>query len=289
MMKKIISLIGLLLSGFAFAENIIINFDGKELAKVSMEDIKKMKSTNVEHFNKTIRRSELYVGVSTLSFIEKYFPEIQKINEVEFSTDNNINPFISMTRFQNFNSILAYDRADGDKFVRFSKKEKILVPLSPLYLVWDLKGASQEDKHTYKSLYQIRTINLISKKVNLGVNQDEVDTSVFLGYETYKEHCISCHAVGKVGGGNSFDLLKRKTLQNKGSEYVRKYIINPNLINPKTKMLPFSKVKGNEKMIQGIIDFLKFMENPNELLQKNKSAEGQTNYKALKNIVDKMH
>ncbi len=290
-MMKIIIIISVLLlnSCLAFAQNIAITLDGKDLAKVPLDEIKKMKPVNLEYFNKTTQRSELYVGVSTLSFIEKYYPEIQKLHEIEFLTDNNINPLISLSRFQQTDSILAYDRADGDKFVRFSKKEKILVPLSPLYLVWNLKGASKEVRLSNRSLYQIRTINLISKKIDLGIHQDAVEASVFLGYETYKRYCLSCHAIGKVGGSNSFDLIKHQTLQNKGAEYVKKYIFDPNLINPKTKMLPFPKIKDSQKLIEGIVDFLKFMENPEEYFQKNKSAKRETSYKALQEIIKEMN
>ena len=275
-------------SQLARAEDVILSLDGKELAKVSLEEIKKMKPQKLEYFNRTTLRSELYVGISTLGFIENYFPDIQKLHEVEFITDNDINPFIAMKLFQNTNSILAYDRADGDKFVRFSKKEKILVPLSPLYLVWDFKGASSEVKKTHRSLYQIRKINLITNKVDLGIHQDKVDASIFMGYETYKRHCLSCHAIGKVGGKNSYDLVKRLTVQSKGAEYVKKYIYDPNIINPKTKMLPFPKLQDSETKIQGIVDFLTFMENPEIVLKNINHVKGQARYKALKEIVNQM-
>ncbi len=54
-------------------------------------------------------------------------------------------------------------------------------------------------------------------------------------------------------------LIKNKTLESKGAEYVKKYIRSPELINPKTKMLPLSNFKNREEMIQGIVDFLTFM------------------------------
>jgi hypothetical protein len=60
------------------------------------------------------------------------------------------------------------------------------------------------------------------------------------------------------------------------------------MINPKTKMLPFPKFKNSEDMITGIVDFLKFMQNPDELLKKKKSASGQKSYKDLKHLIQEM-
>lgn len=51
-----------------------------------------------------------------------------------------------MNRLQQAHSILAYERADGDKFVRYSQKEKILVDLGPMYLVWDLKKMPAQER-----------------------------------------------------------------------------------------------------------------------------------------------
>jgi hypothetical protein len=270
---------------FLWAQEIPVKLDGQKLKTISIDEIKKMKELNVEFFNGVTRRSELYKGVSTLGLIEKIYPESQNLLEIELITENNFTSFISINRLQQTSSILAYDRADGDKFVRFSQKEKVLVSLAPLYLVWDLKGVSKEDRLLHSSIYQIKAINLVTNKIDFGVKEDAVDSSVYLGYQAYKSQCMTCHALGKIGGTYSFDLIKRKTRLSKGDDYLRKYITDARTVNPKTKMLPFPKFKNSEEMIQGVIDFLKFMENPEELLDKKKAAASQNSYKELREIV----
>lgn len=266
-------------------DNILIQVDGKKHSSISMEDIKKMSSINIEHFNYVTQRAELYKGVGTLAFIEKLYPEAANILEIEFIAEDNYRSFITVDRLRQTNSILAYDRADGDKFVRFSLKEKILVSVGPLYLVWDLKGVKKEERLVHSSVYQIRTINLLTNKIDFGLKENAVDSSVYLGYQVYKRQCISCHALGKIGGSYSFDLVARKTLELKGAEYVRKYILDPRSVNPRSKMLPLPKFKNAPEMVQGLLDFLKFMQNPEELLNQKKAASSEASYKVLKELI----
>jgi hypothetical protein len=273
---------------FALAQTISVTVDGKKHASITMEEIRKLKTNEVEFFNHVTKRAELYKGVPTLSLIERLYPDSNHILEIELISSNDFRYNIPMERLQLAHSILAFERADGDKFVRFSQKEKILVDLGPLYLVWDLKNVSAQDRLNFSSDYQIGAINLVTNRTDFGVNETSVDASVYLGFQTYKSRCLSCHSLGKLGGNMSFDLLKRKTLQMKGHDYVIKYILDPKSVNPQTRMLPLPKFKNSNEMAQGVVDFLKFMQNPEELLNKKKASSSGTSYKALKNIVNEM-
>ncbi|MFZ4714227.1 MAG: hypothetical protein ACOYL6_10960 [Bacteriovoracaceae bacterium] len=53
-------------------------------------------------------------------------------------------------------------------------------------------------------------------------------------------------------------------------------------------MLPLPKFHNVDEMAQGIVAFLKFMENPEEILRKQKSASQKSNYKELSEIVEEM-
>ena len=286
-MKKIILALYCLCLSLAVYSNdtILIQVDGKKHISISMEEIKKMSSINIEYFNHVTQRAELYKGVGTLAFIEKLYPEAANILEIEFITDDNYRSFVTVDRLSQKNSILAFDRADGDKFVRFSQKEKILIPVGPLYFVWDLKGVKKEERLLHSSVYQIRTINLLTNKIDFGLKENAVDSSIYLGYQVYKRQCISCHALGKIGGSYSFDLVARKTLEVKGAEYVRKYILDTKSVNPQSKMLPLPKFKNAPEMVQGLLDFLKFMQNPEELLNQKKAASSEASYKVLKELI----
>ena len=289
MIKLVLPLLCLLFHATAFAGDIVISVDGKKIATANLDTIKTLRATNIEFFNHVIKRAELYKGVPTLALIEKYYPEVQNVVEVELISENGFKSFFHMDRFLQVSSILAYERADGDKFVRYSSKEKILVPLGPLYLVWLMKGLSEQDRLNYRSIYQIAGINLVTNKAEFGVKENSVDGSIYLGYQTYKAQCISCHALGKVGGDISFDLVKHKTVDNKSAEYVIKYILNPTSVNPRSKMLPLPKFKNSNEMAKGVVDFLKFMQNPEELLKKKKEASADASYKELRELVNSVH
>jgi hypothetical protein len=285
MINSLFILFSLFVSISGFAQDITINVDGKKLTVISLEEIKQLKIDEVEFFNKVTLRAERYKGVPTMRLIEKFYPETQNLVEVEFISGTDFNPLVDIELLRRTNSILAFERSDGDKFVRYSKKEKILVPLGPLYLVWALKQVSKEDRLLHTSIYQINTINLVTNKMDFGVKENSANASLYLGYQSYKRHCLSCHALGNLGGGVSFDLIKNKTLESKGAEYVKKYIRSPELVNLKTKMLPLSNFKNREDMIQGIVDFLTFMQDPETILRKQNGSSAPASYKVLRQLI----
>lgn len=277
-------LFSLVISSFAFAQDIQISVDGKKHSTLSLEQIRKMKVETIEFFNFVTKRAELYRGTPALQMIEKIVPD-QTVVEVELVCEDNYRAFVSLEMLNRTNSIFAYERADGDTFTRFSQKKKMLVPLAPLYHVWDLKPIPKDERLYYSSAYQIKEINVITNKVNFGVNENAVDQSIYLGYQTYKRNCIMCHALGKTGGDIGVDLVKRKVVDTKGADYVKKYVLDPQSVNPKTHMLPLAKFNNRDEMAQGIVDFLKFMQNPDEILAKKKGSERESSYQALQQIV----
>ena len=288
MMKPLKILLFFLITTTGYASDIAITIDGKLSSSLKLDEIKKMRTQEVEFFNIVTKRAELYRGVPTLTVIEKFYPDSQNLVEVNFVSENGFRSYVEMDRLRGTSSILSFERADGDKFVRFSQKEKILVPLAPLYLVWDLKDKKGEERLSLSSIYQIKSINLQTSKSEFGLKESSVDESVYLGLQTYRAHCISCHAIGSEGGDVAFDLVKRKTLKTRGADYVAKYILNPVAMNPKTKMLPLPRYKNQAMMAQGVVNFLKFMQNPEELLKKKKASERDSSYKALQEIVKTM-
>lgn len=72
----------LALSALSFAQTITITVDGKKHSSITMEEIRKLKSNELEFFNHVTKRSEIYKGVPTLSLIEKLYPESQNVLEV---------------------------------------------------------------------------------------------------------------------------------------------------------------------------------------------------------------
>lgn len=266
-------------------EKIEIFLDNQKHNYVNLTAIKGMKTENINFYNYATKRMEVYKGIPFLNFLELTVSnQFKNIVEVELIAENDFKYYVSMDQIRKTHSVLSFDRADGDKFVRYSTKNKILVPLGPLYLVWDLKDIPRNERLDYTSVYQIKAINVKTNRLTFGIHENAVDQSVYLGYQTYKKHCLSCHSLGKLGGDVSFDLLQRKTLEKKGERYVLKYILRPSAMNPKTRMLPLPNYKNKMELAHGVVDFLKFMRNPKDLLEKKDIRKDHKSYKELKQL-----
>ena len=118
-------LTNLLLSLFfalAFAQDILINLDGKKLSSISLDEIKQMESTHLEHFSSTIMRAEAYKGISTIRLLEKQpVGSWEQSQPSEYGFYSNVNPEVSHPRWSQ-----ATERRIGEDGV-FSPKRKTLM------------------------------------------------------------------------------------------------------------------------------------------------------------------
>lgn len=259
-----------------------LTVDSVEKSALSLDELRKRKSEVVEYYNWNTKRSEVYRGVNMLDLLEK---EASGIAEVELETDNGLHFFVSGDSLKQVRSILAYERADGDTFKRYSEKKKMLMHMGPLYLVWDLKGVPKEQKLYFTSIYQIRSIRIKTTKADFGLVDDGIDPKVYLGLQAYRQNCIMCHAIGNAGGSESFDLIKRQTLSLKGESYVQKFILDPRSFNPKTTMLPLPQYKNRDEVAQGIVAFLKYMKEAPDTSKLNSKTPASKSLGELKKII----
>lgn len=262
--------------------------NGVEQKALSLEEIKKLKTATVEFYNYNMRKSEVFRGTHFNALLSSVLPEqIKKTVEVELVSSNGYKSYFPIENFSKVDAFVTYESAEG-KFERYSTKEKTIVPLGPYYLVWDFKTLGTEDKNQYNSVYQITTINLITNIVDFGVHEIKNNDKLILGYRTYKKYCLSCHAIGTWGGDIGADLVQRKTLEKKGPDFIKKYVLNPQAVNPQTKMLALPKYKNSESMADGINEFLSFAGNPQLYIKDKKIDSDKARYESLKNIMEDM-
>lgn len=269
--------------------DLIIQVNGEKKKVLEGKAIQQSKLTTVDYYNQNTHRSETYRGILFSELMEKAIGEEAKnIVEVEFISSDGYDNFISMDSLLKVPAVLTFERADGEKFVRYSQKLKSLVSLGPYYLVWDLKKVSKDEAALYSSDYEITTINFITKHVDFGVHEGDVDANLFLGYRTYKKYCLTCHAVSKKGGSIGPDLMEKKIVDTKGTDYLVKYMLEPQSVNPKTKMLPLPRFNNSKAMALGVVEFLTFMKNPEEILKKQKAKKDRLKYQELSDLVQQM-
>ncbi len=282
-------------SDYVFADDLKFLSDGVALKSFSLSDIKKMDSTNVEYYDHVTRKTFNYTGTPLLKLINSVLSEqVKNIVEIEFISKNGYKAYFTFNNFFKINAILTYKTVDNSKFERFSRTGGALVTLGPYYLVWDFssipktENSKNEDKFQYNSVYQIDQINFITNIVDFGIHNSTVDKEIILGYRTFKRYCLSCHGINHWGGNIGVDFNKSKTLENKGSDYIIKYALDPLAINSKTKMEALPKFKNRDAMAKSIISFLSFAQNSEKYIKDKKIDADKIRYSELKGILNEI-
>lgn len=291
-MKVILFFIFSLIVSRSFAQNknddLLILVNGEKYKSLEIATIKRLKANTVDFYDHASRKSESFKGVPLIPLLTSILPEqLKKTVEVELISSNGYKTYFPIESFYKVDAILSYVALNG-KFERYSWKEKLMVPLGPYYLVWDFKSIGKEDKNQYSSVYQIKQINLITNIVDFEVHDIKNNETIILGFRTYKKYCLSCHAVGPWGGEIGADLIKMKTLESRGADFITKYALNPQSINSQTKMLPLPKYKNRVAMAQGLVEFLNFASNPDQYIKSKKIESDKIRYDSFKTIVNEM-
>lgn len=319
--------INILLSIVTYAqitENLTIQLDGKTVKVLTPSELKKIPKSKIDFYNYVTKRVETYNGLPLNAVTKLALPEkAQQIVELEFKSINGYVSYFTQDMFDKTPAFLGFERADGEKFIRYSQKEKALISLAPYYLLWEQpellkdeqlilnsifqinqvnylmdfapyslvwdQSESPKDEHlVFNSVYQINQINYLTNKINFGLVTDKVEGNLILGLRTYKKYCLSCHALGKLGGNIGINLLDKDILTRKGEDYFVKYTLTPASINPYTAMLPLPQFRNNQEMVKGLIEFLQFTKNPAPVLKKIKESTRREHYDELSKLVEEM-
>lgn len=282
---KFFLLLILVFTHAALAGSFKVLMDGKPFKEFTESEIRALKPVEVSFYNGVSKRVEPYRGVNLRALFYKEIEGKHNIVEVEFRSQNGFRSYFSLQLAKNADPILAYERADGQPFSRYSVKEKQLVSLAPYYVVWDMSNLPLQQQALYNSIYQVVEVNLITSAVNFGIDQIDATDGIDLGYRTYKRYCLSCHAIDKWGGNLGIDIVKHEVLRKKGEDYIIRYALDPSSVNPKTKMLPLPAFRNREEMAQGLIEFIKFVTMPDEYILAAKKAGREPKFQNLSQII----
>lgn len=285
---QILSFSLLFLTNLVFsADSLTIQLNDQAYRLISSSEILEYRSQDIDFYNRITHRMEKYRGIPFLYLLNKVAAEeVDKISEIELICENNFHYYIPISSILTTPSILSYMRADGDKFVRFSEKQKILVPLGPFYLIWDLKDKKRQEKIEFPSVYQIKGINLLTKEKDFGLENADLESGLYLGYQTYKRHCISCHSLKKIGGDLAANLIQTKSLKRLGEEKFKKYILDPKSIEPKTKMLGLPNYVNRKEMADSIVTFLQYVENPEKFENEENNKNRSESYSKFRELIN---
>jgi hypothetical protein len=262
--------------------------DGKKQKTLDLSTIQQLKASTVEYYDHVYRKAERFKGIPFIALLTYALPDaLKNVVELEFISINGYKTYIPIENFYKVESILSYEAVNA-KFERYSQKEKEIISLGPYYLVWDFKTIGTEDKFQYSSVYQIDQINLITNAVDFSVHEVKDNEAVAMGFRTYKKYCLSCHAIENWGGNIGIDLVNKKILEKKGSDYIIQYALEPKVINQATKMRPLPKYNNRLAMAKGVSEFLNFAANPDRYITNKKIKSDIIRYDAFKKIINEM-
>lgn len=128
---------------------------------------------------------------------------------------------------------------------------------SPFYIVWE--GNNQKAENGYPWPWQLDTINLILFRNQYpeiypqGVSED---STVYKGFEIFKQRCVRCHSINRQGGKVGPDLnAPMNVLQYRPSNMVKEFIKHPSKYR-------YTHMPDNPDLsdiqLQNIIDYLWF-------------------------------
>ncbi|MBO9202030.1 MULTISPECIES: c-type cytochrome [Niastella] len=126
---------------------------------------------------------------------------------------------------------------------------------SPYYLVWD--KVKKEDKSFFWP-YGLTTIRLIPEKEKYRLIQPDSSDAAYPGYITFRDNCMKCHSINKIGGsfGPEFNLPKNIT-EYRDEKQLIAFAKAPASFRYNSRMPAMTSL--SDKEFENIILYLKYM------------------------------
>lgn len=251
-----------------FCENVFADqekklfFKNENMQTVGSFDLAKLKSKYKEEivqvFNFTTQELESYRAFDLAKILDHVYGRNKWRNSYALGTvsTDKYAPIIKNHIFTNLKPYIAYDRADGKPFVSKKNYSKGHITLAPYYIIWKVpKSLGNLKKVRDHWPWKIREIFVFpTEPTEIKTN----DKAAIAGKETFINHCIACHSIGRIGGTKGGDLLKMITEKKLNDDHLKKYIINPRSINPKSKMPDFPVfLDDKESRVKRLIYYLR--------------------------------
>jgi cytochrome c2 len=255
-MRNLLGFIGLLVwSSLGFAANLDLN-----ALKASIP------SQTVRVFDPLEKKEIEYVGLPLKAVLDKTFgPDWKKREEALFICSDGYRAPVSIQRIQEHDAFLAFERKGSD---RFAITEKVAKPrevdVGPFYLVWEnIHDQVTKAEGGNGWPFQVVGIDLITFAERYpGLTPPaKASASAKRGYEVFRKHCVSCHALDGQGGKLGPELNTPVSVTEYFKEpWLKKWIINPSALRAGTSMpavVPAGPEQGRK--VDDLIAYLKTM------------------------------
>lgn len=175
--------------------------------------------------------------------------------EVEFVCKDGYTPSNAIIDLFSNEGFLAIKDIDSgkDKFWPDSVRQKF----SPFYLVW--KNIPYGDNKIAWP-YGLTKIKLVNQGTIFKDIYPYDDSSATFGFYLFKQHCLKCHSINKIGGNLGPELnYPKNILEYWSKEDIKKFTKNPSSYRYNSTMPALTELKNDQ--LEQIIDYLTYMSN----------------------------
>lgn len=196
-------------------------------------------------------------------YINTLIDSIVKANH--FDTTNAV---IEFECTDGYRPIIDFSKISGDAKGYFAYKDlgmrankswadSINSKFKPFYLVWD--NVKKQD-NSYQWPYGLIGFRLTSDKEKYRLIYPEKDLSFKDGFTLFRDNCIKCHSINKIGGtmGVEFNVPKNITEYWKEADIAR-FVKNPASFRYNSRMPPITYLQDSQ--VTKIIGYIKYMKN----------------------------
>jgi mono/diheme cytochrome c family protein len=247
--------------------------------------VKTLTVPEIEHLDKALAPQEIrvvephlgqevvYVGYPARAVFQAiYGKDWEKAEEFLLTCVDGYQPNIPAKQFLESTAFFAFRKADGGDFtIRNKQQDDKVVPLGPLYLVWEnIKDEAMHEDGGSSWPYQVNGVDVISFAEKYPNLAPPVHASARAkdGFLLFRKRCFSCHTVNGQGGGASGIELNYPVSVTEyfRPEWLAKFIDQPKDVRHLSPMPPYSvNAKNRKAQIGDVIAYL-------EVMAKNKKA-----------------
>ncbi len=252
----------------AFAENHDIEFrkDGHPVRTLSVNELRSIvPDVSLEVFEAHERQNRTYRAVPVQKVFDSVFGKgWRQAQEIIFTSIDGFQPSLPVEKFLAHEGYLALAHVDGTPFTLTNRLQNDeVVPLGPLYLIWDNIGSKMLlEAGASEMPYQITRVELKSEMPfpNMIPPKDSPD-QVQQGFTHFRQHCATCHTINGEGGAKAPELnYPVSVTEYIQPEYLKRWIMKPQSIRYSTLMPGLAEeMPDRDKVADDIIAYLKAM------------------------------
>lgn len=252
-----------------FAENYIkVEFkkEGKAVKELPVEELRRLApEVSLKVFEAHERQNRVYRVLPARTVFDKVFgKDWEQAQEVVFTSIDGYQPSVPVEKFLAHKAYFAFADADGKPFTLTNRlQNNEVVPLGPLYLVWDNIGSKVLLEAGASDMpYQIKTIELkLEAPFPNMIPPSGSSEQVQRGFEHFRKHCAACHTINGDGGGKAPELnYPASVVEYIKPEYLKRWIMQPQSIRYNSTMPALGEeISNREKVADEIIAYLKAM------------------------------